>query len=173
MRSYLKEKWRLRSRKLRLTTVGDPPRWPRDTPLSTTIGTKFRRQVAVAQSVLFACRLRATKFVCCLFHHLPYSLESKTRDCFLDLKFLKWGRLTCDGLEESTMKNYLVKQKGKRDLHIHNIRHGAVNTETGTNENRKVFLLNFLAYNIVTWQCMKPRTVAWKLKNSCRTNTNW
>jgi hypothetical protein len=26
MRSYLKEKWRLRSRKLRLTTVGDPPR---------------------------------------------------------------------------------------------------------------------------------------------------
>jgi TRAP-type C4-dicarboxylate transport system permease small subunit len=34
-----------------LTTVGDPPRWPRDTPLSTKVGTKFRRQVAVAQSV--------------------------------------------------------------------------------------------------------------------------
>jgi hypothetical protein len=41
----------LRSRKLRLTTVGDPPHRPRDTPLSTKVGTKFRRQVAVAQSV--------------------------------------------------------------------------------------------------------------------------
>jgi hypothetical protein len=40
-----------RSRKLRLTTVGDPPRWPRDTPLSKKVGTKFRRHVAVAQSV--------------------------------------------------------------------------------------------------------------------------
>jgi hypothetical protein len=37
--------------KLRLTTVGDPPRWPRDTPLSTKVDTKFRRQVAVDQSV--------------------------------------------------------------------------------------------------------------------------
>jgi hypothetical protein len=34
-----------------LTTVGDPPRWPRDTPLSTKVDTKFRRQVAVDQSV--------------------------------------------------------------------------------------------------------------------------
>jgi hypothetical protein len=40
-----------RSRKLRLMTVGDPPRWPRDIPLSTKVGTKFRRQVAVVQSV--------------------------------------------------------------------------------------------------------------------------
>jgi hypothetical protein len=48
-----KKKWLLRSRRLRLTTVGDPPRWPRDTPLSTKVGTKYRRQVAVAQS-LFA-----------------------------------------------------------------------------------------------------------------------
>jgi hypothetical protein len=39
-----------RSRKPRLTTVGDLPRWPRDTPLSTKVGTKFRLQVAVAQS---------------------------------------------------------------------------------------------------------------------------
>jgi hypothetical protein len=30
-----------------LTTVGDPPRLPRDTPLSTKVGTKFRLQVAV------------------------------------------------------------------------------------------------------------------------------
>jgi hypothetical protein len=34
---------RSRDRKLSLTTVGDPPRWPRDTPLSTKVGTKFRR----------------------------------------------------------------------------------------------------------------------------------
>jgi hypothetical protein len=40
-----------RSRKLKLTTVGDAPRWLRDTPLSTKVGTKFRRQVVVAQSV--------------------------------------------------------------------------------------------------------------------------
>jgi hypothetical protein len=40
MRSYLKEKYWLRSRKLRLTTVGDPPCWLRDTPLSTKVGTK-------------------------------------------------------------------------------------------------------------------------------------
>jgi hypothetical protein len=40
-----------RSRKLRLTAVGDPPRWPRDTHLSTKVGTKFCRQVAVDQSV--------------------------------------------------------------------------------------------------------------------------
>jgi hypothetical protein len=54
-----------RSRKLRLTTVGDPPRWPRDTPLSTKVDTKFRWQVAVAQSVYFARGLRATEFVFC------------------------------------------------------------------------------------------------------------
>jgi hypothetical protein len=53
-----------RSRKLRLTTVGDPPRWPRNTPLSTKVGTKFRRQVVVNQSVKFACGVRATEFVC-------------------------------------------------------------------------------------------------------------
>jgi hypothetical protein len=40
-----------KSRKLRLTTIGDPPCWPCDTPLSTKAGTKFLRQVAVAQSV--------------------------------------------------------------------------------------------------------------------------
>jgi hypothetical protein len=41
----------LMSRKLRLMTMRDPPRCPRDTPLSTKVGTKFRPQVAVAQSV--------------------------------------------------------------------------------------------------------------------------
>jgi hypothetical protein len=30
---------------------GDPPRWPRDTPLSTKVDTIFRRQVTVDQSV--------------------------------------------------------------------------------------------------------------------------
>jgi hypothetical protein len=55
---------------LGLTTVGNPPRWPRDTPLSAKVGTKLRRQVAVAQSVLFACRLKAAEFyVYCVFIH--------------------------------------------------------------------------------------------------------
>jgi hypothetical protein len=66
MRTYLKEKQRFRSRKLRLTTVRDPPRWPRVTPPSVKVGTKFRRKVAVAQSVKFACGLKATEFI--LFH---------------------------------------------------------------------------------------------------------
>jgi hypothetical protein len=44
-------------------TVRDPPRWPRDTPLSSKVGTIFRQQVAVAQSVDFACGLKATEFV--------------------------------------------------------------------------------------------------------------
>jgi hypothetical protein len=50
----------------RLTAVGVLPRWPRDTPLSAKVGTKFRRQMAVAQSVSFACGLKATDclFVC-------------------------------------------------------------------------------------------------------------
>jgi hypothetical protein len=33
-------------------------------PLSTKVGTKFRRQVAVAQSIEFARGLKATEFVC-------------------------------------------------------------------------------------------------------------
>jgi hypothetical protein len=48
---------------LRLTTAGDPPRWPGDTSLSTKVGSKFRQQVAVARSVYFARRLKATEFV--------------------------------------------------------------------------------------------------------------
>jgi hypothetical protein len=47
----------------RLTAVGDQPRSPLDTPLSTKVGTKFRQQVAVVQSVQFAFRLKATEFV--------------------------------------------------------------------------------------------------------------
>jgi hypothetical protein len=34
---------------LRLTTVGDPPRWPRHTLLSAEVDTKFRRQVAIVR----------------------------------------------------------------------------------------------------------------------------
>jgi hypothetical protein len=43
--------------------VGDPPRLPRDTPLSAKASTKFCRQVAVDESVWLACELRATEFV--------------------------------------------------------------------------------------------------------------
>jgi hypothetical protein len=64
MRSYLGEEWRLRSGRLRVATVGDPPRWLRGTPLSAGVGAGFRRRVAVARSVWFACGLGATEFVC-------------------------------------------------------------------------------------------------------------
>jgi hypothetical protein len=43
--------------------VSKPERWPRDTPLSAKVGTAFRRQVAVTQSVWFARGLRTTEFV--------------------------------------------------------------------------------------------------------------
>jgi hypothetical protein len=42
---------RLCFKQLGIKVVGDPPRWPRDTPLSTKVGIKFRRQAAVARSV--------------------------------------------------------------------------------------------------------------------------
>jgi hypothetical protein len=45
------DKLHFRSRKLRLTTMGDSLPWQHETPLSTKVGTKFRQQVAVAQSV--------------------------------------------------------------------------------------------------------------------------
>jgi hypothetical protein len=54
----------------RLTAVGVPPRWLRDTPITAKVVTNIRRQLAVAQSVEFACGLRSTKFVylfVCLF----------------------------------------------------------------------------------------------------------
>jgi hypothetical protein len=59
-----KKKYRLWSINLRLTVVGVPTRWPRDTPLSTKVGIKIGRPVAVAQSLDFACGLKATKFIC-------------------------------------------------------------------------------------------------------------
>jgi hypothetical protein len=77
MKSYLKEKPQLRSRKLRLTTVGDPSRWPRDTLLSTKVGSKFRRKLAVAQAVYFSCGLRATEFV--LFLLFTLTIVAKYR----------------------------------------------------------------------------------------------
>jgi hypothetical protein len=46
-----RKKQRLWSWKLRLTAPGVQARWPRDTHLSAKVGTKFRRPVAVAQSV--------------------------------------------------------------------------------------------------------------------------
>jgi hypothetical protein len=62
MRSYLEEKWRLPSIKLSLTIVGDPLPWQCEIPLFAKVGTKFRRQVAVDQSVKLACKLRVTEF---------------------------------------------------------------------------------------------------------------
>jgi hypothetical protein len=62
------KKWQFWSRKLRLTALGVPPRWPRDTPLSAKVGTKIRRPVAVAPSVLLAC---GVCFVCLTMQYVP------------------------------------------------------------------------------------------------------
>jgi hypothetical protein len=53
----------LRTRKFRSMAVGVPLRSPRHTPLSKKVGTKIRRPVSVAQSIWFACVLRATEVV--------------------------------------------------------------------------------------------------------------
>jgi hypothetical protein len=73
----------IRSRKLRLTTVRDPPRWPRDSPLSAKVGIKFRQQVAVAQSIQFACGLKATE--CVFAPGLNYSRKT-------------YGKITCGSI---------------------------------------------------------------------------
>jgi hypothetical protein len=67
MRSYLKEKVAAPVHKTEINGRGDPPHWQRHTPISAKVGTKFRRLVAVAQSVEFACRLKATEFVCFVY----------------------------------------------------------------------------------------------------------
>jgi hypothetical protein len=72
-----------RSRKLRLMTVTDPLRWPRGTPLSTKVGTKFRRQVAVAQLIMFACGLSATEFVFVIFVIKPLYINTGHLDICL------------------------------------------------------------------------------------------
>jgi hypothetical protein len=51
MRSYFKEKVTAPVYKTEINGREEPLRWPRDTPLSTKVGTEIRRQVAVAQSV--------------------------------------------------------------------------------------------------------------------------
>jgi hypothetical protein len=62
---------------------GVPLRCPRDTPLSTKIGTIIRWPAAVAQSVQFACGLKTTEVVfVCLFHVLYiYNKAIPARDC--------------------------------------------------------------------------------------------
>jgi hypothetical protein len=42
---------------------GEPPRWPRDIPLSAKLGTKIRRPATVAQSVEFVCGIKATELI--------------------------------------------------------------------------------------------------------------
>jgi hypothetical protein len=77
-------------KKLRLTTVGNPPIWPRDTPLSAKVGTKFHQQVAVAQSVYFACGLKRPRslFFVCLFVYVDGRTSQETlrasRVCYGD-----------------------------------------------------------------------------------------
>jgi hypothetical protein len=55
------------SRKVRLTTVKDPLRWPRDNPISTKIGTKFCQHVAVVSQYSSLADLRPQSLFVCLF----------------------------------------------------------------------------------------------------------
>jgi hypothetical protein len=78
------ESFGLRSRKLRLMPVGDPPRRQRNTPLSAKVNTKFRRQVAVTQIV----RSRTKGHEVCSFCHLATLLTALislwvTTTCYL------------------------------------------------------------------------------------------
>jgi hypothetical protein len=72
-----------RSRKLRLTTVGDPLRWPRDIPLSAKVHIKFRQQVAVTQSVYFTCGLRAMEFVFLLLLNCNINIKEIKLRCLI------------------------------------------------------------------------------------------
>jgi hypothetical protein len=88
---FVSSLFRFKTRKLRITTLRDPPRRPRDTPLSTKVDTTVRRQMGVAQSVLFVWGLRVTEFVClfcflglsnsqtqCVFVHVGCYLECRS-----------------------------------------------------------------------------------------------
>jgi hypothetical protein len=73
MRSYLKKNYRLRSRKLRLTTVGYPPHSPRETSLSSKVWRYISPTSGGRQSVHFAYGQRATEFVFCFIDLILYS----------------------------------------------------------------------------------------------------
>jgi hypothetical protein len=72
-------------------------RRPRDTLLSAKVGTKFRLQVAVAQSVQSACRPRATELACFV---LCISLVDVCRFCIIfaytifRVNMIVWGTVT-------------------------------------------------------------------------------
>jgi hypothetical protein len=61
--------------------MGDPLRLSCDTPLSVKVGTKFHRQVAVAQSVQFTCKLKATEFVFVCEYEEPFLDVTLCRSC--------------------------------------------------------------------------------------------
>jgi hypothetical protein len=63
VRSYFKEKVVVPVYKTEINGRRELPRSPHDTPLSAKIATKIRGSAAIAQSVQFACGLKAMKFV--------------------------------------------------------------------------------------------------------------
>jgi hypothetical protein len=68
--------------------------------LTTDVGTKFRRQVTVAQSVQFACGLRATEFVfVCILFNVSQSGQSAVTCGWLHLCGLRSEADTLTGLK--------------------------------------------------------------------------
>jgi hypothetical protein len=66
--------WKKSSGSTEINNRGDPPRRPRDTPLSAKVGTKFRKQVAVAQWVQFAFGQKSMEFFLCVLYLVNLNL---------------------------------------------------------------------------------------------------
>jgi hypothetical protein len=106
--------------------VQDPPRCPRDTPLSPKVGTKFRQQVAVAESVEFACGLKGhgVCFVVCVCVsvwvcavHKSHILPSRTFPTFppqLVCQPTKFTRSFCNIEESQKLAQTLECSPGRK-----------------------------------------------------------
>jgi hypothetical protein len=57
--------------------------------------------------------------------------------------------LTFDGVYELMLKNYILWQKCRENLHVYNASHGTVNTKIARKEIFNVFL-NICCYNCIT-----------------------
>jgi hypothetical protein len=78
--------------------VRDPPRSPRDIPLSTKVGTKFRRQVAVDQLVYFARGIKATEFFFVLLFNVILLFTSEI--LYIKLPLFSVVMRSSDGLDD-------------------------------------------------------------------------
>jgi hypothetical protein len=130
--------------------VGDPPRWPRDTPLSSKVGNEIRRPIAVAQSVYLTCGPKGTSFLC--FPFMVYLMIISTAE---SLKH-RWERtLNCKGLWKGTNIRDLVTGTGapialeslRKTTQVHPLAgrdHNQAHPEVRTAMPRVIALVDFL-----------------------------